>query len=256
MTTSSPASPFAGAVVARTRALRREFGTDGARVAAVDGVTVAFERGRLTAIVGPSGSGKSTLMHLLAGLDHPTSGDVELDGHALGELDERALAALRHERMGFVFQSFNLMPALTALQNIRLPEQLGARPRPHDREWEASLIDRLGLAGMLGRRPAELSGGQQQRVAIARALAHRPAVVFADEPTGNLDITTGRDVLQLLAELVRGSDCGVVMVTHDPTAASYADRVLSMRDGRVVRESERSSAADIAAAMLEDAVAR
>lgn len=256
MTTSSTAPLPPRAIVARTRDVSRVFGADGARVTAVDGITAEFERGRLTAIVGPSGSGKSTLMHLLAGLDSPTSGVVELDGHALAELDERALAALRHERMGFVFQSFNLLPALTVLDNIRLPEQLGSRPRPHDRDWEASLVERLGLATMLGRRPAELSGGQQQRVAIARALAHRPAVVFADEPTGNLDLTTGREVLQLLTEIVRESEAGVVMVTHDPTAASYADRVLSMRDGRVVRERDRSAAADIAAAMLEDAVAR
>jgi len=241
-------------IVARSRDLTRTFGASGTQVAAVDGVTATFRRGELTAIVGPSGSGKSTLMYLLAGLDRPTRGAVELDGHTLVDFDEGELAALRHERMGFIFQSFNLMPGLTALENIRLPETLGRRPRERDSAWESSLIARLGLEQLLERRPHELSGGQQQRVAIARALAHRPAVVFADEPTGNLDLQTGTDVLTLLTELVRDSGCGIIMVTHDPRAASFADRVLSIRDGRLVAELGRATASEVSALMLADAL--
>ena len=245
---------FAGDIVARCTDLTRLFGADGATVAAVDRITAEFRRGELTAVVGPSGSGKSTLMYLLAGLDAPTWGEIELDGHALVDFDEAELAALRHERMGFIFQSFNLLPGLTALENIRLPESLGRRRREHDELWEAELIDRLGLTSLLERRPHELSGGQQQRVAIARALAHRPAVVFADEPTGNLDLKTGGEVLKLLTELVRDSGCGIIMVTHDPVAASSADRVLSIRDGHLVAELGRATAAEISALMLADAL--
>lgn len=241
-------------IVARCTDLTRLFGADGATVAAVKGITAEFRRGELTAVVGPSGSGKSTLMYLLAGLDEPTWGDVELDGHRLADFDEADLAALRHERMGFIFQSFNLLAGLTAIENIRLPELLGRRRRENDDSWEAELIDRLGLVGLLERRPHELSGGQQQRVAIARALAHRPAVVFADEPTGNLDLATGGDVLGLLTELVRDSGCGIIMVTHDPVAASSADRVLSIRDGQLVAEVGRATPAEISALMLADAL--
>lgn len=256
MTISSsthPPLPAASSVVARCIDVSRVYGTDDTRVAAVDGVTAEFRRGRMTAVVGPSGSGKSTLMHLLAGLDSPTSGEVELDGHRIAELDEAGLARLRHERMGFVFQSFNLLPGITALDNIRLPETLGSRPRPRDTAWERELIDRLGIGRVLNRRPHELSGGQQQRVAIARALAHRPAVVFADEPTGNLDLATGDAVLRLLRDLVADSGCGVVLVTHDPRAASRADQVIALRDGRVVAQLESASASAISALMLADA---
>lgn len=241
-------------IVARCTDLTRLFGADGATVAAVDRISAEFRRGELTAVVGPSGSGKSTLMYLLAGLDEPTWGDIELDGHALAGFDEAQLAALRHERMGFIFQSFNLLPGLSAIENIRLPETLGRRRREHDAIWEAELIARLGLTELLERRPHELSGGQQQRVAIARALAHRPAVVFADEPTGNLDLATGGEVLSLLTELVHDSGCGIIMVTHDPVAASSADRVLSIRDGHLVAELGRASAAEISAIMLAGAL--
>ena len=243
-----------GDIVARCSDLTRLFGADGATVAAVDRITAEFRRGELTAVVGPSGSGKSTLMYLLAGLDEPTWGEVELDGHRLADFDEAELAGLRHQRMGFIFQSFNLLAGLTAIENIRLPESLGRRPREHDDVWEAELIDRLGLTALLERKPHELSGGQQQRVAIARALAHRPAVVFADEPTGNLDLATGGEVLDLLTELVRESGCGIIMVTHDPRAASAAGRVLSIRDGHLVAELGRATPAEISALMLADTV--
>ncbi len=252
MTTSS--IPHSAGIVARCSDLTRLFGAEGATVAAVDRITTEFRRGELTAVVGPSGSGKSTLMYLLAGLDSPTWGDVELDGSLLTDLDEPELAALRHERMGFIFQAFNLLPGLTAIENIRLPETLGRQRRATDEAWVQQLIDRLGLAALLERRPHELSGGQQQRVAIARALAHRPAVVFADEPTGNLDLATGGEVLRLLTELAHESGCGIIMVTHDPRAASAADRVLSIRDGHLVAELGRSSAAEISALMLADAI--
>ncbi len=250
---ASPApapAPSRRVPVARTLGVSRMFGTGSSVVHAVEGVTVSFERGVLSAVIGPSGSGKTTLMHLLAGLDSPTVGSVELDGVALDGLDDTRLAALRHERTGFVFQSFNLMPALTALENIRLPETLGRRVRRNDRAWEQQLVARLGIAPLLDRRPGELSGGQQQRVAIARALAHRPAVVFADEPTGNLDMRTSGEVLALLSELVTESDCGIVMVTHDPVAASHAGRVVALRDGRIVSDTGARSAAQLAAVML------
>lgn len=246
-------APRPDEIVARCHDLTRLFGADGATVAAVDRITTQFRRGELTAVVGPSGSGKSTLMYLLAGLDAPTWGEVELDGYRLTDFDEPELAALRHERMGFIFQSFNLLPGLTAIENIRLPETLGRQKRANDEAWVQQLIDRLGLTTLLERRPHELSGGQQQRVAIARALAHRPAVVFADEPTGNLDLATGGEVLSLLTELAHESGCGIIMVTHDPRAASAADRVLSIRDGHLVAELGRSSAAEISALMLADA---
>ena len=252
MTTSS--IPHSAGIVARCSDLTRLFGAEGASVAAVDRITTSFRRGDLTAVVGPSGSGKSTLMYLLAGLDAPTGGEVELDRYRLTDLDEPELAALRHERMGFIFQSFNLLPGLAAIENIRLPETLGRRRRPHDEDWLQQLVNRLGLATLLDRRPHELSGGQQQRVAIARALAHRPAVVFADEPTGNLDLATGGEVLRLLTELAHESGCGIIMVTHDPRAASAADRVLSIRDGRLVAELGRSTPAEISALMLADAL--
>ncbi len=250
MTPSS--QPHPDRIVARATDLTRLFGADGATVAAVDRITTTFRRGELTAVVGPSGSGKSTLMYLLAGLDAPTWGEVELDGNRLNELDEPELAALRHERMGFIFQSFNLLPGLTAIENIRLPETLGRHRRANDEAWVKQLIDRLGLTALLERRQHELSGGQQQRVAIARALAHRPAVVFADEPTGNLDLATGGEVLSLLTELAHESGCGIIMVTHDPRAASAADRVLSIRDGHLVAELGRATAAEISALMLAD----
>jgi putative ABC transport system ATP-binding protein len=203
---------------------------DGA-VTALDGVTVALPTGSFTAIMGPSGSGKSTFLHVAAGLDRPTSGSVALGDTELQKLSERRLTILRRKRIGFVFQAFNLMPSLTVAQNIGLPMRLdGHRPK---RSAIREVAERVGLQNRLRHRPSQLSGGQQQRVAIARALVSRPEVVFADEPTGALDTRTGRDVLALLRELVDLDSRTVVMVTHDPAAAAYADQVILLADGRI-----------------------
>ena len=214
--------------------LVKTYGSGDTAVRALDGVTVAFAAGEFTAIMGPSGSGKSTLMHCLAGLDTPASGSVRIGGTEISGLGDRALTLLRRRRVGFVFQSFNLLPTLTAEQNIRLPLELaGRRPEPG---WWDTVITSLGLADRLRHRPSQLSGGQQQRVACARALITRPDVVFADEPTGNLDSKSGAEVLGFLRESVRELGQTVVMVTHDPVAASYANRVLFLADGRVSGE--------------------
>jgi putative ABC transport system ATP-binding protein len=214
--------------------LVKVYGSGGTAVYALDGVTVEFEAAQFTAIMGPSGSGKSTLMHCLAGLDTPTSGSVRIGTAELSGLSDRALTLLRRSHIGFVFQSFNLLPALTAEQNIRLPLDLaGGRPEP---DWWDQVIGRLDLADRLGHRPSELSGGQQQRVACARALISRPDVIFADEPTGNLDSASGAEVLGFLRASVRELGQTVIMVTHDPVAASYADRVVFLADGRVSGE--------------------
>ncbi|MFB9833981.1 ABC transporter ATP-binding protein [Actinoallomurus acaciae] len=218
-----------------------------AAVRALDGVSLALPAGGFTAVMGPSGSGKSTLLHCAAGLDRPTSGSVVVDGHALESLDETALTRLRRERMGFVFQSFNLVPTLTVAQNVTLPlEFAGRRSSP---AVVRTLLERLGLANRADRMPAELSGGQQQRVAIARAMLARPAVLFADEPTGALDTQAAREVLDLLREAVRESGQTVVMVTHDPVAASYADSVIFFADGRIDGSLPRPDAATVAARM-------
>ena len=214
--------------------ITRVYGEGEAEVRALDGVTVGFPAGRFTAIMGPSGSGKSTLMHILAGLDRPTTGSVVLDGVELTGLDDKALTALRRDKVGFVFQSFNLLPVLTAEENILLPLSIAGR-RP-DGDWVDRVIDTIGLRERLTHRPAELSGGQQQRVAVARALATRPAVVFADEPTGNLDSKSSTEVLDLLRRSVDEFGQTVIMVTHDARAASYADRLLLLGDGRVVHD--------------------
>jgi putative ABC transport system ATP-binding protein len=214
--------------------LVKTYGSGDTAVRALDGVTVAFASGEFTAIMGPSGSGKSTLMHCLAGLDTPTSGSVRIGGTEISGLGDRALTLLRRRRVGFIFQSFNLLPTLTAEQNIRLPLELaGRKPDP---EWWDAVIASLGLADRLRHRPSQLSGGQQQRVACARALITRPDVVFADEPTGNLDSRSGAEVLGFLRTSVRELGQTVVMVTHDPVAASYAGRVLFLADGRVSGE--------------------
>jgi putative ABC transport system ATP-binding protein len=203
-------------------------------------VSVAFEAGAFTAIMGPSGSGKSTLMHCVAGLDSATSGSVRIGETELTTLSDRALTLLRRERVGFVFQAFNLLPTLTAEQNIRLPLELsGRRPDP---AWWRHVISTLGLTERLRHRPAELSGGQQQRVACARALMTRPEVIFADEPTGNLDSASGAEVLRFLRDFADRMDQTVVMVTHDPIAASYADRVIFLSDGRLRGELDRPTA--------------
>jgi putative ABC transport system ATP-binding protein len=211
--------------------LVKTYGSGDTAVRALDGVTVSFASGEFTAIMGPSGSGKSTLMHCLAGLDTPSSGSVRIGGTEISGLGDKALTVLRRRRVGFIFQSFNLLPTLTAEQNIRLPLELAGR-KPDPQWWDA-VIASLGLASRLRHRPSQLSGGQQQRVACARALITRPEVVFADEPTGNLDSRSGAEVLGFLRASVREFGQTVVMVTHDPVAASYADRVLFLADGRV-----------------------
>ena len=221
----------------------RVYGEGQAAVRALDGVTVGFPAGRFTAIMGPSGSGKSTLMHILAGLDRPTSGSVVLDGVELVDLDDKRLTALRRDKVGFVFQSFNLLPVLNARENIVLPLSIAGR-KP-DEEWLGRLIDAVGLGDRLDHRPSELSGGQQQRVAVARALASRPAVIFADEPTGNLDSKASGELLSLLRRSVDEFGQTVIMVTHDPTAASYADRLLVLGDGRVVHDGEAHTAEEV-----------
>jgi putative ABC transport system ATP-binding protein len=233
MTASSPAP-----IVATTE-LHRQYGEGAAAVHALRGVSLAFPAGEFTAIMGPSGSGKSTLMHLLAGLDRPTSGSVVVDGSELANLDDRALTRLRRDRLGFVFQAYNLVPVLNAEENILLPLTLAGR-KP-DKEWLETLIAAVGLGDRLDHRPSELSGGQQQRVAVARALIHRPAVVFADEPTGNLDSHSSDEVLALLRQAVDEFGQTVVMVTHDPHAASVADRIVVLRDGQVVHDAEETS---------------
>ncbi|WP_098470054.1 ABC transporter ATP-binding protein [Serinibacter salmoneus] len=214
--------------------LRKTYGRGETAVHALDGVSLALHRGHFTAIMGASGSGKSTLLHLLAGLDSATSGTVHLGGTDLTALDDDALTVLRRERVGFVFQAFNLLPMLTAEQNITLPLELaGARMNAEHRAWLDRLVATLGLRDRLTHRPSELSGGQQQRVAIARALLTQPDVVFADEPTGNLDSRSGAEVLSFLRTCVRELGQTVVMVTHDAQAASYADRVVLVADGRI-----------------------
>ena len=223
--------------------LRRRFGEGAAAVDALDGVSVAFERARFNAIMGPSGSGKSTLMHILAGLDRPTSGSVVLDGEELSGMDDGELTRLRRDKLGFVFQFFNLLPVLTAEENLTLPLSIaGRRPDP---EWLERLIRTVDLGDRRTHRPSELSGGQQQRVAVARALVSKPTVVFADEPTGNLDSKASHEVLQLLRQAVDEFGQTVVMVTHDPEAASYADRLVVLRDGRVVHDASAGSATEV-----------
>ncbi len=220
--------------------LHRRFGEGDAAVDALAGVTTGFERDRFTAIMGPSGSGKSTLMHILAGLDKPTSGTVELDGVDITRLDDTKLTELRRDKLGFVFQFFNLLPVLTAEENLVLPLSIAGR-KP-DREWLDTLVRTVGLEDRRTHRPAELSGGQQQRVAVARALVSKPAVVFADEPTGNLDSKASADVLALLRQAVDEFGQTVVMVTHDPGAAAHADRLITLQDGKIVSDAAPGSA--------------
>jgi putative ABC transport system ATP-binding protein len=210
------------------------YGKGDTRVTALDDVTVSFESGRFTAIMGPSGSGKSTLLHCVAGLDTLTSGSAFIGDVDLSTLKDDALTILRRERIGFVFQAYNLVPTLSAEENVRLPLDLGGRKG--DRDWIATVIRTVGLEDRVKHRPSELSGGQQQRVAIARALASRPGIVFADEPTGNLDSRSGLDVLQFLRSAVTDLGQTIVMVTHDPVAASFADRIIFLADGRIVDE--------------------
>ena len=232
MHAQSPAQD--GSPIVEARELRRRYGQGEAAVDALAGVTVAFPAGRFAAIMGPSGSGKSTLMHILAGLDPPTSGEVAVGGVQLTGLGDAELTRLRRDRIGFIFQTFNLLPVLDAEENILLPLSIAGR-KP-DREWFDRLIDTVGIRDRLGHRPAEMSGGQQQRVAVARALISRPAVVFADEPSGNLDSKASNDVLELLRHAVDDFSQTVVMVTHDAHAASFADRLLVLADGRIMHD--------------------
>ena len=238
-------------LAARVRNLTKTYGRDGAEVHALRDVTLDIRRGEFTAIMGPSGSGKSTLMHIMAGLDAPSSGRAWIGDTDITELSDLELTILRRRRVGFVFQAFNLVPTLDAIGNILLPFDLdGRRPTALERSRIDGLIDALGLTPRLSHRPHELSGGQQQRVAIARALATAPDLVFADEPTGNLDSRSGREVLGLLAAASRDHGQSIAMVTHDPIAASHADRVLFLGDGRIVADKPRQSPEEIAAYML------
>jgi putative ABC transport system ATP-binding protein len=218
--------------VARALDAVKVYGKDDTEVRALDGVTVDFPTGRFTAIMGPSGSGKSTLMHCVAGLDTLTSGQVFIDGVELGSLSDKELTRVRRERVGFVFQSFNLIPTLDAYENITLPIDLANAKA--DQPWVDRVVSTVGLGDRLKHRPSELSGGQQQRVAVARAMASRPAIIFADEPTGNLDSRTGAEILTFMRQAVGELGQTIVMVTHDPVAAAYSDHVLFLADGRIV----------------------
>jgi putative ABC transport system ATP-binding protein len=240
-TPTAPPSP--DGVVVKAVDVTRVYGEGELAVQALRAISLDVARGRLTAVMGPSGSGKSTLMHILAGLDKPTSGDVSIDGTNISRLNDNELTKLRREHVGFIFQFFNLLPMLTAEENITLPLSIAGEKL--DDTWFKELIDRVGLGDRLGHRPAELSGGQQQRVAIARALVSRPSVVFADEPTGNLDSATGREILEVLREAVASTGQTTVMVTHDAAAAAIADRVLFLVDGEIVREIGRCETHDI-----------
>jgi putative ABC transport system ATP-binding protein len=245
-TTSSDAG-----LVARVANLSKSYGSNDNVVTALAEVSLGIRRGEFTAIMGPSGSGKSTLMHIMAGLDSPTSGRVWLGDTEITRLKDADLTVLRRRRVGFVFQSFNLVPTLDILGNILLPFELdGRRPTGPEDEWIDELVVSLGLEDRLRHRPHELSGGQQQRVAIARALATRPDLVFADEPTGNLDSRTGREVLSLLQSATRDYGQSIAMVTHDPIAASYADRIVFLADGHVVEDRAASSPEQISSFML------
>jgi len=230
----SPTVPRLRSVAARAVDATKVYGKGEAEVRALDGVSVDFETGRFTAIMGPSGSGKSTLMHAIAGLDTLTSGSVFIGDTDLGRLNDKKLTKLRRDRVGFIFQAFNLIPTLTAIENITLPMKLAGR-KP-EQAWLDNVVETVGLQPRLSHRPSELSGGQQQRVAVARALASRPEIIFADEPTGNLDSQKGAEILNFMRQAVRELGQTIVMVTHDPVAASYADRAVFLADGRVVDE--------------------
>jgi putative ABC transport system ATP-binding protein len=230
----APSNAPGGTAAAGAVDARKTYGTGDAQVHALDGVTVTFETGRFTAIMGPSGSGKSTLLHCLAGLDTLTSGATFVGDTDLASLDDKQLTELRRTKVGFIFQAFNLIPTLTAEENIKLPMMLGGDSG--DPAWIDHVVATVGLGDRLEHRPSELSGGQQQRVAVARALASRPQIIFADEPTGNLDSVTGTEILSFMRDAVRDFGQTIVMVTHDPVAASYADRVVFVGDGRITDE--------------------
>jgi putative ABC transport system ATP-binding protein len=237
------ADQAANGAVVEAHDLTRRYGAGDTAVDALRGVSLDVVRGDLTAVMGPSGSGKSTLMHILAGLDRPTSGSVMLDGVEITDLDDGDLTKLRRDKLGFIFQFFNLIPVLTAEENIVLPLSIAGHKA--DPEWLRQLVDTVRLGDRLTHRPAELSGGQQQRVAVARALISKPAVVFADEPTGNLDSKSSEEVLRMLRRSVDDLGQTVVMVTHDPEAAAYADRLVVLRDGLVVHDAAAGNAEDV-----------
>ena len=237
-----------GSVVV-ARDVTRRYGAGDTAVDALRGVSLDIAKGKLTAVMGPSGSGKSTLMHILAGLDKPTSGTVAIDGTEVTTLGDNDLTRLRRRHIGFVFQFFNLLPMLSAEENVLLP--LSIAGEKVDRNWFSELIGKVGLADRLKHRPAELSGGQQQRVAIGRALVSRPTVVFADEPTGNLDSTTGGEILELLRDSVDSYGQTTVMVTHESRAAAIADRILFLADGRIVKDLGKATPHDVIVAMEE-----
>ena len=243
MSVITTAPQVSTASAARAEGLSKFYGSGDAAVAALDDVSVAVGEGQFTAIMGPSGSGKSTLLHMLAGLDRPTSGEVYLGDTEITSLNDKALTLLRRDRIGFIFQSFNLLPTMTAAENIVLPMRIAGR-KP-DEHWVASIVETVGLTGRLSHRPSELSGGQQQRVAAARALASKPQIVFADEPTGALDSKSGAELLGFLRKAVSELGQTVVMVTHDPTAASYADRVIFLADGHIVDEMHAATADEV-----------
>jgi putative ABC transport system ATP-binding protein len=240
---AAQAAPAATGAVVTASDVTRVYGEGETAVHALRGVSLEVARGRLTSIMGPSGSGKSTLMHILAGLDRPSEGDVSIDGIGIAELGDTELTKLRREHVGFVFQFFNLLPMLTAEENILLPLELAGGKI--DKEWTDSVIERVGLADRRTHRPSELSGGQQQRVAIARALVSQPTVVFADEPTGNLDSTTSGEILELIRESVGTLGQTFVMVSHDPNACAIADRTLFLADGLIVKELGKTSAHEV-----------
>jgi putative ABC transport system ATP-binding protein len=243
MTTITPTSDPSTAVAAQAIGAVKVYGSGDTEVRALDDVTVDFATGRFTAIMGPSGSGKSTLMHCVAGLDTLTDGRVYIAGTDLTTLDDKALTQVRRDQVGFIFQSFNLIPTLNALENITLPMDLAGR-KP-DKPWLDSVVGTVGLGDRLTHRPSELSGGQQQRVAVARALAAQPKIIFADEPTGNLDSRAGAEILSFMKKAVDELGQTIVMVTHDPVAAAYADRVIFLADGKIVDELADPSAEQV-----------
>jgi putative ABC transport system ATP-binding protein len=249
MTTPAPAEGAHAQPVVSATDLTRRYGEGDTAVDALRGVSLEVSKGELTAVMGPSGSGKSTLMHILAGLDRPTSGEVTIAGTPLSKLNDNQLTKLRREHIGFVFQFFNLLPMLDAEENVILPLSIaGEKP---DKGWVDDLLEQVGLSQRRSHKPSELSGGQQQRVAIGRALVNKPTIIFADEPTGNLDSKTSGEILELLEHSVRELNQTIVMVTHEARAAAVADRVLFLDDGLIVREARNISAHDIVAAMEE-----